>query len=233
MLGNSSSSPFEFVKESIIQRNKELYKHYTQLKEIKNRKNLYLPKLSLQKYTPRNLLNTKYKNKSIKHNNNLLLLLFEKDNKILNNKINEIYMRQNKKLLNEKIISNLLKQQKHSKEYKRKKELDLLAKTNTEIKNRIKNVHPIINHKELKMQYLESRRLYQLKRQLKPSLSWGNTCFSQEDYTCLEKYKNKLSERNLSLNDTSLSKRINKINKMKFKKLGLSMSFTKMKKKIN
>ena len=227
-----NSYHFEFDKESIIQRNKDMYKHYSKLSLIQNRKNAYLPKINIHKFSQNK---TKFKSKSKKKNKinnknktnkNFLLLFVEKDNEKINNKINEINMRPNKKAFNEKILKNLLKQQKYTKEKTQKRKMDLLIKTNNEIKNRIENVHPVINHKNLKLQYLESRRLYHLKRKIKPCLSWGNTFFTKEDYTYMEKYRNK------SLNNTSSSidiKDIIKLNKIKSKKLGFSMSLTKIK----
>jgi len=237
-----NTSPFEFDKESMIQRNKDMYKHFSKLNFIKNRKNTYLPKINIHNVSPnksktksKSKSKNKVKNKIINKNKthkNFPLLFIEKDNEILNNRINEIYMRPKKKAFNEKILKNLLKLRKHIRENTRKSNLDLLLKTNNEMKNRIKNVHPVINHKDLKMQYLESRKLYDLKRQLKPCLSWGNTFFTKEDYSYMEKYRNILSDRNKSLNNTSSSKDIKdiiKLNKIKSKKLGFSMSLTKTK----
>ena len=39
-------SPFELDRESMILRNNKLLKHYDQLNLIKNRKNLFLPKIN-------------------------------------------------------------------------------------------------------------------------------------------------------------------------------------------
>jgi hypothetical protein len=245
-----NSFPFELDKESIIQRNKEMYKHYNKLSLIKKRENLYLPKLDLFKKSPRQINNNsksksksgnkgknknKNKNKSnqkiikqIKPKNNLFLLFLQKDNEILNNKINEINTRPNMKTINEKIIKNLLKLQKHSRDNNRKIQLDTIIKTNNEMKNRIKNVHPMINSKALKLQYLESRKLYNLKRQLKPCLSLGNYFITPEDYICIEKYGNQQMDTNKSMCKTFSLKEIHKIKKLKNKKLGFSMSCRKI-----
>ena len=216
--------PFELDRESMILRNNEMYKHYNILNKIGKRKNIYLPKIQLLRFPP-----SKIKN----NNHNLNLLSIEKENEKLNNKIVQINMRPNKKTINEKIISNLLKQRKNTRENTRKIKLNLLTKTNNEIKNRIKNVHPFINNKKLKLEYLESRRIYLLNRKLKPCLSWGNSYFTKEDYSYMNKFGKKLSERkdhnkNHS-NNSSSSKDLIKLKKIKFKKLGLSMSSAKIK----
>ena len=246
-----NSFPFELDKELIIQRNKDMYKHYNKLSVIKNRENLYLPKLNLYKNSPKqikfkNELKSKSKSKSKSKNKsktkrkntvikksktkkNLFLLFLQRDNEILNNRINEINTRRNMKTINEKIIKNLFKFQKHSRDNNRKIKLDSLLKTNNEMKNRIKNVHPMINNKAFELQYLQSRKLYNLKRQLKPCLSLGNYFFTKEDYTYLEKYGNRQTELNKSMCKTVSSKEINKINKLKNKKLGFSLTHRKNK----
>ena len=214
----SINSPFELDRESIILRNNDMYKHFDKLNLIQNRKNIYLPKINLRKASPN-------KNR-IKNNNNLLLFYIEKENKKLTNKINQIYMRPNKRTLNENILKNFMKQQKYTRENSRKIKLDLLTKTNNEIKKRINNVHPIINHKKLKLEYLESRRIYHLNRKLKPCLSWGNIYFTKEDYS----YMNQFSENNKSRNNSSSPKKqLIKLQRIKFKKLGLSMNTSKIK----
>ena len=214
----SINSPFELDRESIILRNNNMYKHFDKLNLIQNRKNIYLPKINLRKTSA-------IKNK-IKNNNNLLLFYIEKENKNLTNKINQIYMRPNKRSFNEKIMKNLLKQRKFTRENSRKIKLNLLIKTNNEIKKRINNVHPMINHKKLKLEYLESRRIYHLSRKLKPCLSWGNSYFTKEDYS----YINQFSENNKSRNNSSSPKKhLIKLKKIKFKKLGLSISSAKIK----
>ena len=212
--------PFELDRESMILRNKEMYKHYNNLNQIEKRKNIYLPKIELHKFDL---------NKIKINNNNLHLLSIEKDNEKLNNKINQINKRPNKKSINEKIINIILKQRQNTIENTRKIKLGLLIKTNNEIKNRIKNVHPFINNKKLKLEYLESRRIYLLNRKLKPCLSWGNSYFTKEDYSYIEKFGKKFIERNKNKNhsnnnNSSSSKELIKLKNLKFKKLGLSMS---------
>ena len=213
----SINTPFELNIESMIIRNNEMYKHFNQLNSIKNRKNLYLPKIKNQK----KILSPKSKSK------NFPLLSIERENQKFSSKINEINMRKSKNKINIKLINTLLKQQKTTREKSRKIELDLLTKTNNQFLNRIKNVHPIINHKKLNLQYLESRRVYNLSRKLKPSFSWGNSCLTKDDYSYMEKYGNVLSARNKSLNDSSND--IIKLNKIKFIKLGQSKNATKIK----
>ena len=208
--------PFEFDKESMIIRNNDMYKHYNKLSLIENRKNIYLPKIKINKFSQNN--------KNSKRNN-LLLFFIEKENEKLNKKINQINLRQNNKSLDERRINDLLKQKKITRENSRKFNLKLLNKKNIEIKNRIKNVHPIINHNKLKLEYLESRKIYDLNRKIKPCFSFGNSCFTQEDYSYMEKYGNKFSENNnKNSNNSSSSKELNKLKKIKIRKLGISLS---------
>ena len=220
-------SKYDLDRESIIQRNKDMYRHFNKLNLIQNRKNLYLPKIKLNKS-----LTNKEK---IKRNNNLILYYIEKNNANFHNKINQIYMRPNKSSLNERIIKNLLKQKKITRENSRKVKLNFLTKTNDKIKKRINNVHPIINHKKLKLEYLESRKIYDLNRKLKPCLSWENNFFTKEDYSYMEKYRNQFSENNKSyrsnksINNSSSTKKLSKLKKIKYKKLGFSMNTSKIK----
>ena len=220
----SIKTPFELNKESMILRNNDMYKHYNKLNLIKNRKNIYLPKINICPF-----FHNKYKNiNKNKTNKNLLLFDLDKDNEKFNNRINQIKTRQNKRALNEIIFNVLLKQNKNSRDNRRKIKLDLLIKSNNDIKNRIKNIHPMINHKALKLEYLESRRIYHLNRKLKPCLSWGNIYFTKDDYSYMEKFGKKFHEKNYkSSNNSPLSKKIIKLNNIKVKKLGLSMSASK------
>lgn len=214
------NSPFELDRELIILRNNSMYKHFSKLNLIRNRNNKYLPKIKI-----------KYQNKNKnKINNNLLLFSIKKENEALNNKINQIRISRNKKYIIENKNNKILKQRNNTRENVRKYQLDLLIKTNNEIKNRIKNVHPVINHKKLIMDYLESRKIYYLNRKIKPSLSWGNDYFTKEDYSYMEKYENNISEQNKkALTKSSFYEKNIKLKRIKLKKLGLSISGTKIK----
>ena len=201
-------SPFELDKEFMIQRNNNLLKHYDQLNLIKNRKNLFLPKIT----SPTK--NKIFSPKRINSNNNLYKNIFQynidKENKKMNNKIIEISNRPLKKVKKEgKLFSDLLKFKKKSRNKIRKLNLDLLVKSNMEIKKRIYNIHPVINHKELNMQYLKTRQIYKLNKKLKPCLSCGNNCLTRDDYSIIEKSKDS--------NSPGI-----KTKKIKLKKLGLS-----------
>ena len=62
-----------------------------------------------------------------------------------------------------------------------------------EIKKRIDNIHPVINHNELNMEHLKTRQIYKLNQKLKPCLSCGNNCLTREDYSIIEKSKDTIS----------------------------------------
>ena len=134
----------------------------------------------------------------------------DKENKKIFNKLDEISNRPLKNLKTEgKFISDILNLNKKSKNKIRKLHLDLLVKSNMEIKKRIDNIHPVINHNELNMEYLKTRQIYKLNQKLKPCLSCGNNCLTREDYSIIEKSKDTISPGI-------------KTKKIKFKKLGLS-----------
>ena len=201
-------SPFELDKEFMIQRNNKLLKHYDQLNIIRNRKNLFLPKINSP--THNKIFSPKRRNM----NNNLYKNIFQykinKKNEKINSKLNEISNRPLKKLKKEgKLLSNILKLNKKSKNKIRKSNLDLLVKSIMEIQKRINNIQPVINHNELKIQYLKTRQIYKLNKKLKPCFSGGNNCLTRDDYSFLEKSKD------------SISPDI-KSKKIKLKKLGLS-----------
>ena len=201
-------SPFELDKEFMIQRNNKLLKHYDQLNIIRNRKNLFLPKIT----SPNK--NKIFSPKRTNMNNNLYKNIFQnkidKENEKICNKLNEISNRPLKNLKTEgKVFSDILNLNKKSRNKIRKLHLDLLIKSNMEIKKRINNIHPVINHNELNLQYLKTREIYKLNQKLKPCLSCGNNCLTRDDYSMLEKSKDSPSP------DA-------KLKKIKFKKLGLS-----------
>ena len=126
------------------------------------------------------------------------------------NKINEISNRPLKKIKSEaEVFKDLIKLNQKSRNKIRKLNLDLLIKSNMEMKKRINNIHPVINHNELNMQYLKTREIYKLNQKLKPCLSCGNNCLTRDDYSIIEKSKD------------SISSDI-KSKKIKLKKLGLS-----------
>ena len=162
-------SPFELDRESMILRNNKLLKHYNQLNLIKNRKNLFLPKIS----SPNRCKIFSPKKRIIKNNifKNIVQSKIDKENEKMNNKINEITNRPMKKVLTEQqIFYNILKLNKKSRNKIRKQNMDLLVKSNIEMQKRIDNVHPVINHHELNKDYLKSRKIYKLNQKLKKLL---------------------------------------------------------------
>ena len=201
-------SPFELDKEFMIQRNNKLLKHYDQLNIIRNRKNLFLPKIT----SPNQ--NKIFSPKRTNMNSNLYKNIFQnkinKENEKICNKLNEISNRPLKNLKTEgKVFSDILNLNKKSRNKIRKLHLNLLIKSNMEIKKRINNIHPVINHNELNLQYLKTREIYKLNQKLKPCLSCGNNCLTRDDYSIIEKSKE------------SISPDI-KTKKIKLQKLGLS-----------
>ena len=189
-------SPFELDRESMILRNNKLLKHYDQLNLIKNRKNLFLPKIS-----------SPSKNKIFK---NIFQYKIDQENEKMCNKIESITNRPLKKVLSEQeMFYNLIKFNKKSRNKIRKLNLDLLVKSNDAIRKRINDVHPVINHKELDKQYKKTRKIYKLNKKLKPCFSCGNNCLTRDDYSYIEKSKESSSSGA-------------KLNRIKFKKLGLA-----------
>jgi len=201
-------SPFELDRESMILRNNKLLKHYDQLNLIKNRKNLFLPKINSPSknkiLSPRKMT---MKNKIFK---NIFQYKIDQENEKMCNKIESITNRPIKKVLSEQeMFTNLLNFNKKSRNKIRKLNLDLLVKSNDEIRKRINNVHPVINHKELDKQYKKTRKIYKLNQKLKPCFSCGNNCLTRDDYSYIEKSKE------------SFSPDI-KLNRIKLQKLGLA-----------
>ena len=201
-------SPFELDKESMILRNNKLLKHYDQLNLIKNRKNLFLPKINSPSknkiLSPRKMT---MKNKIFK---NIFQYKIDQENEKMCNKIESITNRPIKKVLSEQeMFTNLLNFNKKSRNKIRKLNLDLLVKSNDAIRKRINDVHPVINHKELDKQYKKTRKIYKLNQKLKPCFSCGNNCLTRDDYSYIEKSKE------------SFSPDI-KLNRIKLQKLGLA-----------
>ena len=201
-------SPFELDRESMILRNNKLLKHYDQLNLIKNRKNLFLPKINSP--TKNKILSPRkmtMKNKIFK---NIFQYKIDQENEKMCNKIESITNRPIKKVLSEQeMFTNLLNFNKKSRNKIRKLNLDLLVKSNDEIRKRINNVHPVINHKELDKQYKKTRKIYKLNQKLKPCFSCGNNCLTRDDYSYIEKSKESFSH------DI-------KLNRIKLQKLGLA-----------
>ena len=201
------SSPFELDRESMILRNNRLLKHYDHLNLIKNRKNLFLPQITSpnkNKILSPKKINFKSKFKDI------MSLQIEKVNENLCNKINEINNRPLKNLLkDQKLVYNLLNQKKKSRNKIRKLNMDLLIKSNDEIKKRLINIQPVISHDALDKEYKKTRKICVLNKKLKPCFSSGNNCLTRDDYSYIERSRESFSS------DA-------KLNKIKIKKLGLS-----------
>ena len=200
-------SPFKLDKEFMIQRNNKLLKHYDQLNIIRNRKNLFLPKISsLSKnniFSPKKTLGKNFKYKQ------LIQLKINEENEQMCNKIKEISNRPFKKVLPEqKLFFNLINFKKKSRNNIRKQNFEFLVKSNDAIRKRINDINPVINHKALALEYQKTRKIYKLNKKLKPCLSGGNNCLTRDDYSFLEKSKD------------SFSKDV-KLKKIKIKKLGL------------
>ena len=152
-------------------------------------------------------MNNNYKNKIFK---NIFQYKIDQENEKMCNKIESITNRPIKKVLSEQeMFTNLLNFNKKSRNKIRKLNLDLLVKSNDEIRKRINNVHPVINHKELDKQYKKTRKIYKLNQKLKPCFSCGNNCLTRDEYSYIEKSKE------------SFSPDI-KINRIKLQKLGLA-----------
>ena len=201
------SSPFELDRETMILRNNKLLKHYDQLNIIRNRKNLFLPKISsLSKnniFSPKKTLGKNFKYKQ------LIQLKINEENEQMCNKIKEISNRPFKKVLPEqKLFFNLINFKKKSRNNIRKQNFEFLVKSNDAIRKRINDINPVINHKALALEYQKTRKIYKLNKKLKPCLSGGNNCLTRDDYSFLEKSKD------------SFSKDV-KLKKIKIKKLGL------------
>ena len=112
-------SPFELDKEFMIQRNNKLLKHYDQLNIIRNRKNLFLPKIT----SPNK--NKIFSPKRTNMNSNLYKNIFQnkinKENEKICNKLNEISNRPLKNLKTEgKVFSDILNLNKKSRNKIRK-----------------------------------------------------------------------------------------------------------------
>ena len=202
------NSPFEVDKESMIMRNNKLLKHYDRLNLIKKRKNLFLPKITSPNksklFSPKK---TEVKNSMFK---NIFQFKINPENEKLCHKINEITNRPMKNIISERqIFANLIKLNKRSRNKIRKHNLELLLKSNDEIRKRINNVHPVINHKELDKEYKKTRKVYRLNQKLKPCFSCGNNCLTRDEYSYIEKSKDSFSS------DV-------KLDKIKLKKLGVS-----------
>ena len=129
-------SPFELDKEFMIQRNNKLLKHYDQLNIIRNRKNLFLPKIT----SPNK--NKIFSPKRTNMNSNLYKNIFQnkinKENEKICNKLNEISNRPLKNLKTEgKVFSDILNLNKKSRNKIRKLHLYLLIKSYMEIKKEL------------------------------------------------------------------------------------------------
>ena len=200
-------TPFELDRELMILRNNKLLKHYDQLNIIRNRKNLFLPKISsLSKnniFSPKKTLGKNFKYKQ------LIQLKINEENEQMCNKIKEISNRPFKKVLPEqKLFFNLINFKKKSRNNIRKQNFEFLVKSNDAIRKRINDINPVINHKALALEYQKTRKIYKLNKKLKPCLSGGNNCLTRDDYSFLEKSKDFFSK------DV-------KLKKIKIKKLGL------------
>jgi len=201
-------SPFELDRESMILRNNKLLKHYDQLNLIKNRKNLFLPKISSP--SKNKICSPKKNSTKNKIFKNIFQYKIDQENEKMCNKIESITNRPLKKVLSEQeMFYNLIKFNKKSRNKIRKLNLDLLVKSNDAIRKRINDVHPVINHKELDKQYKKTRKIYKLNQKLKPCFSCGNNCLTRDDYSYIEKSKESSSSGA-------------KLNRIKFKKLGLA-----------
>ena len=201
-------SPFELDRESMILRNNKLLKHYDQLNLIKNRKNLFLPKISSP--SKNKICSPKKNSTQNKIFKNIFQYKIDQENEKMCNKIESITNRPLKKVLSEQeMFYNLIKFNKKSRNKIRKLNLDLLVKSNDAIRKRINDVHPVINHKELDKQYKKTRKIYKLNQKLKPCFSCGNNCLTRDDYSYIEKSKESSSSGA-------------KLNRIKFKKLGLA-----------
>ena len=201
-------SPFELDRESMILRNNKLLKHYDQLNLIKNRKNLFLPKISSP--SKNKICSPKKISTKTKIFKNIFQYKIDQENEKMCNKIESITNRPLKKVLSEQeMFYNLIKFNKKSRNKIRKLNLDLLVKSNDAIRKRINDVHPVINHKELDKQYKKTRKIYKLNQKLKPCFSCGNNCLTRDDYSYIEKSKESSSSGA-------------KLNRIKFKKLGLA-----------
>ena len=201
-------SPFELDRESMILRNNKLLKHYDQLNLIKNRKNLFLPKISSP--SKNKICSPKKNSTKNKIFKNIFQYKIDQENEKMCNKIESITNRPLKKVLSEQeMFYNLIKFNKKSRNKIRKLNLDLLVKSNDAIRKRINGVHPVINHKELDKQYKKTRKIYKLNQKLKPCFSCGNNCLTRDEYSYIEKSKE------------SFSPDI-KLNRIKLQKLGLA-----------
>lgn len=212
----SNAIRFENDKNAILIRNHEMHKHYNQLNSIKNRKNIYLPNIPSKNGTSRNTLIIPGSQASEAK------LLAEKDNKILFGKIQEIKHRANQAIKDDELISKYLRIKKNTRDNVRKIKTDLLVKTNEGIKQRIKNVKPVINPIKMLRDFSDSRKYCNNLRKIHPSMSASDIYITKDESYLVQKYNNEKNDCFCNGNgNPSLNSPV-KLNKIITYKLGYS-----------
>ena len=213
---------FEQDKTAIFLRNQEMHLHFSKLDSIRQRKNIYLPKIPSTK------------NKHLRKNGSSPAIyrdkeyFIQRDNNLIYKKLDKICKRPNEINNDSKIIDGYLKVKKDTREKFRELKRGLLVKENVQIKNRIYNTKPVIDNKQLNDEFEKSKKISGYLRKIHPSDSVGNIYLNKKESQIIRLYEKEKMDYYMKLREMEKKEKEKEDNLTGKKNISSSLDNSKM-----
>ena len=175
---------FEQDKTSIYLRNQLMHHHFSRLDSIKQRKNIYLPKLSSSK--PSTKLNKNFSSPSFLKDK---LFFIHRDNLLIFKKLDKINRRVNQINSKSEIIDEYLTVNKNTRNKFRELKKNLLNKENVKLKERINHAKSVIDNKIIDNDFQKSKKISNCLRKVKPHDSSVNIYLNRKESEILRRFE--------------------------------------------
>ena len=154
---------FEQDKTAIFLRNQEMHLHFSKLDSIKQRKNAYLPEISLGKSILR--LRKNYSSPLILRDRQYFI---NRDNQLIYQKLHKINRRVNQLNNESEIIDEYLNIKKYTLDKTRALRKNLLQKENEKFRERITHTKSVIDNRVLDNQFQKLQKISSYLRRVQP-----------------------------------------------------------------
>ena len=180
---------FEQDKNAIFLRNQEMHLHFSKLDSIKQRKNAYLPEISLGKSILR--LRKNYSSPLILRDRQYFI---NRDNQLIYQKLHKINRRVNQLNNESEIIDEYLNIKKYTLDKTRALRKNLLKIENEKYRERISHTKSVIDNRVLDNQFQKLKKISGYLRRVQPQSSLGQVYLNRKESQIIRKYEKEKAE---------------------------------------
>ena len=197
---------FEQDKNAIFLRNQEMHLHFSKLDSIKQRKNAYLPEISLGKSILR--LRKNYSSPLILRDRQYFI---NRDNQLIYQKLHKINRRVNQLNNESEIIDEYLNIKKYTLDKTRALRKNLLRKENEKFRERIIHTKSVIDNRVLDNQFQKLKKISGYLRRVQPQGSM-QVYLNRKESQIIRKYEKQKEKYFWRTKNKDFSTRIRNIN---------------------